>query len=281
MTATDEDIAKLEEALAKATPGPWTVERRDATDLDGQRYETEGPALVMALDDCEHHPVADCSANHSCGRACEDNADAITKAVNLAPALIARLRAAEAERKAFKIAASNLRQLWGAIIPPGPRCRDCADFDGRCQGDGKPCDPQQHALELIEDLKARAGKAEAERDAWGEAITKVMQQNPGFNWRDWPDGIAPDEAATFFEDDLAEAWRQVKSANARAEAAEAEAAYYKGCNQANERRASRAAFRATVAAASGIIGYGVNAVLLDDVEPVAPSRIQKEASDEG
>lgn len=45
--------------------------------------------------------------------------------------------------------------LWEAIAGgPEPRCRDCADFDGRCQGNGLPCDPQERALEQIKRLRA-------------------------------------------------------------------------------------------------------------------------------
>ena len=36
--------------MSKHTPGPWVVK--------GDK--------VYALDDCEHHPVADCTTNHTC-----------------------------------------------------------------------------------------------------------------------------------------------------------------------------------------------------------------------
>jgi hypothetical protein len=50
--------------------------------------------------------------------------------------------------------------LWEAIAGgPGPRCRDCADFSGRCQGNGLPCDPQARALEQIATLRTSVERA--------------------------------------------------------------------------------------------------------------------------
>jgi hypothetical protein len=60
----------------------------------------------------------------------------------------------------------NLRALWLALDDgPKPRCRDCADFDGRCQGDGLPCDPQERALEQITRLRERPASDCAIREA--------------------------------------------------------------------------------------------------------------------
>lgn len=56
---------------------------------------------------------------------------------------------------------AETRAFWDALVPKGPRCRDCADFDGRCQGDGPPCAPQEHALENLAKLQSRALAAEA------------------------------------------------------------------------------------------------------------------------
>ncbi|WP_375597614.1 hypothetical protein [Devosia sp. Naph2] len=42
----------------------------------------------------------------------------------------------------------DFRDLRLAIIGDGPMCRDCADFDG-CQGNGRPCDPDEAVKEQI------------------------------------------------------------------------------------------------------------------------------------
>lgn len=75
----------------------------------------------------------------------------------------------DAERRS-KETWQQLRAFWDRLIPPSPRCRDCADFDGRCQGDGPPCDPQAHALERLDKLLAAQVPSHAvpvtgERDA--------------------------------------------------------------------------------------------------------------------
>lgn len=89
--------------------------------------------------------------------------------------------------------------LWDALLPKHPRCRDCADFDGRCQGDGPPCDPQKRALEAASELKARAERAEASlagRDAEiakavaeeREAVLAVISRKDRNGNAIWPNG---------------------------------------------------------------------------------------------
>ncbi|WP_024516778.1 hypothetical protein [Bradyrhizobium sp. Tv2a-2] len=52
-------------------------------------------------------------------------------------------------------------KLWEAIAGgPEPRCRDCADFNGKCQGNGLPCDPQERALERVKQLRAQLAETE-------------------------------------------------------------------------------------------------------------------------
>lgn len=48
----------------------------------------------------------------------------------------------------------QLRAFWDRLNPPSPRCRDCADCNGRCQNVGPPCDPQERALERLDKLLA-------------------------------------------------------------------------------------------------------------------------------
>lgn len=56
----------LREKAMAATPGPWTTARGDG-DMDMRaRFLTRYSVLVAANGDCELHPVADCSCNHTC-----------------------------------------------------------------------------------------------------------------------------------------------------------------------------------------------------------------------
>jgi hypothetical protein len=53
----------------------------------------------------------------------------------------------------------QLLALWTALDGgPRPRCRDCADYNGRCPSDNLPCEPQDRALEQIENLRRLAAK---------------------------------------------------------------------------------------------------------------------------
>lgn len=70
-------------AETKWTPGPWSVMRAEKS-LDGCRFEN-GNFAVMAPGDCEDHPIADCSCNHTCrlDDECEANAHLIAAAPDL------------------------------------------------------------------------------------------------------------------------------------------------------------------------------------------------------
>ncbi len=53
----------------------------------------------------------------------------------------------------------QLLALWTALDGgPKPRCRDCADYNGRCPSDNLPCEPQDRALEQIANLQRLAAK---------------------------------------------------------------------------------------------------------------------------
>lgn len=58
----------------------------------------------------------------------------------------AKLDEAEARARKYWQAFRDLRL---DIIGHGRMCRDCADFDGRCQGNGQPCDPDEAVKEQI------------------------------------------------------------------------------------------------------------------------------------
>lgn len=67
------------------TPGPWTVQDFNADDLQSpSRFE--GPVVVYAESDCDIHPVADCSCNHTCRAA--DEAQANARLIAAAPDLL-------------------------------------------------------------------------------------------------------------------------------------------------------------------------------------------------
>jgi hypothetical protein len=70
----------------------------------------------------------------------------------------------EAENRSLKHWRA-MRALWDVLLPLTPRCRECADFDGRCQAKGHPCDPQEWAIERAQQGMAalsRADRAESE-----------------------------------------------------------------------------------------------------------------------
>jgi len=87
---------------------------------------------------------------------------------------IERLRSDIAVKaKLLTKSAKETRAFWDALIPKGGRCRECADFDGRCQGDGPPCDPQAHALENLAKLQAASPDLSSLRK--GAEIEKARQ----------------------------------------------------------------------------------------------------------
>jgi len=55
------------------------------------------------------------------------------------------------------------------------------------------------------------------------AAVRVMQANPGFNYRDYADGITADDFEEFFTEDMNEAWRCYRLESARADASKARA----------------------------------------------------------
>jgi hypothetical protein len=72
--------------------------------------------------------------------------------------LIERIEALET---ALRVSHQNCLALWEALEGgASPRCRDCADFNGRCQGNGPACEPQERALERIKALRAALAPSE-------------------------------------------------------------------------------------------------------------------------
>ncbi len=115
------------------------------------------------------------------------------RAAAMLRALAARVEALTFNLEAARRDGRDLRVLWAVARgedpedrDDGPRCRDCADADGRCPVSGRPCDPQEEAIERIKEALALQARVEAltrERDAavaepHGEAITFAYT-----NWR--------------------------------------------------------------------------------------------------
>lgn len=70
------------------TKGPWSVDDFNADDLNSP-VRFDGPAVVYAEGDCDVHPIADCSCNHTCRGSAElyANARLISAAPDMAEAL--------------------------------------------------------------------------------------------------------------------------------------------------------------------------------------------------
>jgi hypothetical protein len=87
---------KLKELRERATPGNLTLENFNADDLNSPN-RFDGPVVIYSNEDCETHPVADFSCNHTCRDADEANANAALFAflANHAAEIEALVRAAE------------------------------------------------------------------------------------------------------------------------------------------------------------------------------------------
>ena len=77
--------------ISEFTPGPWRVSDENRDDLE--RYARFGPVVVYANDDCNIHPIADCSCNHTCREDEEQiaNANLISAAPDMYEALMLAL----------------------------------------------------------------------------------------------------------------------------------------------------------------------------------------------
>lgn len=70
------DLTELKRLAEAATPGPWAARPGDGV-LDGRsKFETKRHVLIYALDDCDTHPIADASCNHTCRMPDEQEANA-------------------------------------------------------------------------------------------------------------------------------------------------------------------------------------------------------------
>lgn len=96
------------------TPGPWSVSDINADDL--RHAARFGNVVVYADDDCETHPVADCSCNHTCRETDEQiaNARLIAAAPDLLAALKGVLRIADRKTVEFDAARAAIAKAEGS-----------------------------------------------------------------------------------------------------------------------------------------------------------------------
>lgn len=90
-------------------------------------------------------------------------------------------KAADALNAATKDAGDRAADMWRKfrdlrteIIGDGPMCRDCADFDGRCQGNGPPCDPDEAVKEKIATWKAAEARIKALEEEKQEVTDLIL-----------------------------------------------------------------------------------------------------------
>ncbi|UQS95251.1 hypothetical protein Pam5_35 [Pseudanabaena phage Pam5] len=144
---SDERLAAIRAGLEGLPEGPWTVEDRYETgNRDGQRFNN-GPAAVVSLSDCETHPVADCSCNHTCRMGYEQEAIAAHIA-RLDPqtvaALLARLDKAEAGWQPIETAPKDGTRV---LVYSGQESVQCASWwrDGD-SGWAEWCSPDGYTI---------------------------------------------------------------------------------------------------------------------------------------
>ena len=107
------DLDEIEAKARAATMGSWHLEHRTKSDLDGQKWESFGPCLVMSTE-CDRHPVADCSAHHSCYGG---TGEAESNAVHIASASPATVLAMVVEIRRLREALRPFAKA-GELFPP-------------------------------------------------------------------------------------------------------------------------------------------------------------------
>ena len=77
---TEEELKDIERRWAKATPGPWVAKEGDNEWIETTpkfNYDGTDNVFVFALEDCNDHPIADCSCNYTCRNISVQHANAI------------------------------------------------------------------------------------------------------------------------------------------------------------------------------------------------------------
>jgi hypothetical protein len=110
-----------------------------------------------------------------------------TAILALLDALASERTAREKAEAACKRAAGNWHKIVDAVIEPGPMCRDCADFDGTCQGGEAPCDPTEHVIWKFKRIEAALAASQEEVKRLREALepfAKAGEVKLCGEWRD-------------------------------------------------------------------------------------------------
>lgn len=89
----DINLARLDSLAKLAVLGEWTTVRGDGQMDEKAKYPTEDEVLIFAEDDCEIHPIADFSCNHTCRLSFQTEATAqfVAELVSAWPAIRERL----------------------------------------------------------------------------------------------------------------------------------------------------------------------------------------------
>lgn len=104
------DFDELERLNAARTSGEWRADEGDGTQRYGKGDDDK--IMLWADADCDIHPVADCSANHTCREPfqCEANAAFIAAAANAMSELLRLARIGAEQERCPSTAPSDLAQ---------------------------------------------------------------------------------------------------------------------------------------------------------------------------
>ena len=146
-------------------------------------------------------------------------------APELAPVTGAPSRAPAGLREAAEAVVANAVRGWpgDSVVPRGLITDLSAALDAAIAPDAKAGAAGEEKTE-VDRLRAEVERLTQEADGeFVQAAIRIMQANPGFDWRDYQwDGVTADDFEAFFTEDMNEAWRQVETLQERVEKAEAE-----------------------------------------------------------
>lgn len=126
--STPEGRAELRALLLDATLLPWTYDEENHDDV--QQPYRYGPQVVYSLGDCDIHPVADCSCNHTC----RDEAQAAANGKLIAAAV----NALDPLLDAFDAAHATIERLTAPVTEEEGRTCAVAYLNFRSDGRDRP-----------------------------------------------------------------------------------------------------------------------------------------------
>lgn len=109
------DYAELRKLAEEATAGEWSAECGDGTREGGPKFPTGAKVMVYSESDCDLHPIADFSCNHTCRPDWDQEANAKYVAAASPKALIQIL-------DTLKIATEALERIYGCDPRGGHPC---------------------------------------------------------------------------------------------------------------------------------------------------------------